>query len=97
VDDWAEWEFDVPAAGQYEVEVQQGCGRGSGGAEVAVEVAGQTLKFTVQDTGHFQQMIQRTIGTVTLPAGKATLAVRPQTKPGPAVMDLRRVVLRPAQ
>jgi hypothetical protein len=41
-------------------------------------------------------MIQRTIGTVDLPAGSATLAVRPQTKPGPAVMDLRRVVLRPA-
>jgi arylsulfatase A-like enzyme len=97
VEDWAEWEFSVPAAGEYEVEVQQGCGRGSGGAEVAVEVAGHVLKFTVQDTGHFQHMIQRTIGTVNLPAGQATLAVRPQTKPGPAVMDLRRIVLRPAR
>ncbi len=94
--DWAEWEFEVPAAGQYEVEVQQGCGDGSGGAEVAVEVAGQTLQFTVQETGHFQHMIQRTIGTVHLPAGKATLAVKPKTKPGVAVMDLRRIVVRPA-
>jgi hypothetical protein len=32
---------------------------------------------------------------VQLPAGKATLGVKPQTKPGGAVMDLRRVVLRP--
>jgi arylsulfatase A-like enzyme len=94
-DDWADWEFDVPAAGMYEVEVQQGCGEGSGGAEVAVEVGGRTLNFTVQETGHFQQMILRTIGTVDLPAGRATLAVKPQSKPGPAVMDLRRVVLRP--
>ena len=31
VEDWAEWTFDVPAAGVYEVEVQQGCGAGSGG------------------------------------------------------------------
>jgi hypothetical protein len=96
VADWAEWTFDVPAAGVYEIEVQQGCGDGSGGAEVAVEVGGKTLRFTVQETGHFQHMIQRTIGSVELSAGNATLAVKPQTKPGPAVMDLRRMVLRPA-
>jgi arylsulfatase A-like enzyme len=94
-DDWADWQFDVPAAGEYEVEVQQGCGPGNGGAEVAVEVAGQTHTFTVQETGHFQHMILRTIGSVKLPAGTATLAVKPRTKPGKAVMDLRRVVLRP--
>lgn len=95
--DWADWEFTVEKAGRYEVEVQQGCGAGSGGAEVAVEVAGQTLAFTVQDTGHFQHMILRVIGTVELPAGRQTLAVKPRTKPGVAVMDLRRVVLRPAE
>jgi arylsulfatase A len=94
--DWAEWEFDVPAAGEYEVEIQQGCGDGSGGALVAVEVGGERPEFTVQETGHFQQMIQRTIGQVKLEAGRQKLAIKPQTKPGPAVMDVRRVVLRPA-
>ena len=93
--DWAQWQFQVPAAGRYEVEIQQGCGNGSGGAEVHLVVADQTLPFTVVETGHFQLMILRTIGTVDLPAGPAVLEVRPQTKPGPAVMDLRRVVLRP--
>ncbi len=97
VGDWAEWEFEAPAAGAYEVEVQQGCGTGSGGAEVDVQVAGQTLTFVVQETGHFQSMILRMIGKVRLPEGKQTLAVRPRTKPGPAVMDIRRVVLRPAE
>ncbi|MBI4603943.1 MAG: sulfatase-like hydrolase/transferase [Planctomycetes bacterium] len=95
--DWASWEVDVARAGRYEVEVLQGCGEGSGGAEVAVEVAGGSLAFTVQETGHFQRFVQRTIGAVELPAGKATLAVRPRSKPGPAVMDLRRVVLRPVE
>lgn len=95
VDDWADWEFEVPATGKYEVEVQQGCGAGSGGATVDVEVGGKTLSFVVQDTGHFQHMIQRVIGQVELSAGKQTLAVKPQTKPGVAVMDLRRVVVRP--
>ena len=95
--DWADWTFDVPSAGTYEIEIQQGCGHGSGGAEVAVEVGGETFTFTVQDTGNFQQMIQRTIGQVQLSAGEQTLAIKPQSKPGVAVMDLRRVVLRPVQ
>ena len=93
--DWAEWEFDVPESGEYEVEIQQGCGDGCGGALVAVEVGGERLEFTVQETGHFQQMILRTIGQVKLEAGRQKLAIKPQTKPGPAVMDVRRVVLRP--
>ena len=93
-EDWASWDFDVAKAGRYEMEIQQGCS--GGGSEVAVEIAGQTLKFTVEGTGHFQNMIARTIGEVDLPAGRQTLAVKPQTKKGAAVMDLRRVVLRPA-
>ncbi len=96
-EDWADWEFEVKTPGRYEVEVTQGCGKGSGGAEVAVEIAGKTLNFTVQDTGHFQNFIQRTIGEVEMPAGRQTVAVKPKTKPGGAVMDLRRVVLRPVQ
>ena len=80
-------------AGRYEVEIQQGCN--GGGSEVAVEIAGQTLTFLVENTGHFQNMISRTIGEVDLTAGKQTLAVKPRNKKGGAVMDLRRVVLRP--
>lgn len=94
--DWAEWKFTPPAAGTYEVEIQQGCGQGAGGAEVHVELSGQApLKFTVVDTGHFQNMILRTIGQVELAGGEQTLAVKPQSKPGVAVMDIRRIVLRP--
>jgi hypothetical protein len=95
LNDWAEWEFHLAKPGMFEIEVQQGCGPGSGGAEVAVEVGNQALRFTVQDTGHFQSMIACTIGKVELTAGKHSLTVKPITKPGPAVMDLRRVVLRP--
>jgi arylsulfatase A-like enzyme len=93
--DWAEWKFTAPAAGLYEVEVQQGCGQGSGGATVDVEVAGATLPFTVVDTGHFQALVQVSVGTVELTAGEQTLALKPRSKPGAAVMDVRRVVLRP--
>ncbi len=95
--DWAAWDFSVSLPGRYEVEVQVGCGAGSGGSMVRINVAGQSLEWTVIETGHFQSMIQQTIGEVDLPAGPATLEVRPQSKPGPAVMDLRRVVLRPVK
>ena len=91
-EDWVSWDFAVASAGKYEVEVLQGCK--DGGSEVAVEVGGATLKFTVVGTGHFQNFIQKTIGAVDLPAGPQKLAVKPQSKQGAAVMDLRRVVLR---
>ncbi len=93
--DWASWDFDAAKAGKYEVEVLQGCS--GGGSEVAVEVAGQKLSFTVENTGNFQHFIMRTIGVVDLPAGKQTLAVKPQSKKGGAVMDLRQVTLRPVE
>ncbi|MEO8353636.1 MAG: sulfatase-like hydrolase/transferase [Chthoniobacteraceae bacterium] len=92
--DWVSWDFETPQPGRYEVELLQGCG-GEGGSEVAVKVAGQTLEFEVIPTGHFQNFISRTIGEVDLPAGSQTIAVKPKSKKGGAVMDLRRVVLRP--
>jgi len=94
-DDWVEWTFEFPSAGVYEVEVLQACGKGSGGSEVDFQVAGKTLAMKVQETGHFQYFVPRTIGTVQVDApGKATLTVRPRTKPGAAVMDLRRVTFK---
>jgi hypothetical protein len=94
--DWVSWDFTVRQPGTYSVEVLQGCGKGSGGSDVNVVVDGQVLSFVVQDTGHFQNFIPRTLGTIQLKAaGRYSLEVRPQKKPGVAVMDLRQVVLRP--
>ena len=93
VDDYATWEVAVERGGVYDVEVLQGCGTGQGGSEVAVSVAGQTLRFTVLDTGHFQNFVPRIVGRVKLSQGTHTLAVRPVTKAKDAVMDLRQVTL----
>ncbi len=94
-EDWADWTFDVARAGSFEVEVWQGCGKGNGGSDVAVEVGGRRFDFVVEDTGHFQNFTPRRIGRVELPAGKHVLAVKPQRKQGAAVMDVRRVLLLP--
>jgi arylsulfatase A-like enzyme len=95
-DDYVSWEFTVTRAGQFSVEVLQGCGKGQGGSEVELDFGSQKLRISVEDTGGFQNFKPRTIGTVTLEkAGRRTLVVRPIRKAGQAVMDLRAIALRP--
>lgn len=97
-DDYATFEFTAAGPGTFAVEVLQGCGKGSGGAEVELAVGDSKLTFTVKDTGGFQAFEARTVGTLRVAAaGRQTLTVRARTKPGPAVMDLRQVVLKPAR
>lgn len=106
MNDWVSWEFDVSAPGTYAVEVLQGCGAGSGGSEVEIAAtakgdggetgADQHLTFTVKDTGHFQNFVAREVGSFTFDhPGRYTLSVKPKTRTGVAVMDLRQVTLKP--
>ncbi|MCW1921465.1 cytochrome P460 family protein [Luteolibacter arcticus] len=94
--DHASWSFDVTRPGRFEVHVWQGCGKGSGGSEVEISAAGQGVRFTVEDTGHFQNFKERQVGTLSFEkAGPQKLEVRALSKPGAAVMDLRQMVLVP--
>jgi len=97
--DTAEWTFQSTAAGDYEIDILQGCGKGHGGSKVTLQIAGQSLDFVVEETGHFQNFIWRTLGSVTLKAGDAeepmSLKLKPQSKPGGAVMDVRAIRLCP--
>lgn len=96
--DWAEWRFEVTEPGTFYLDVYQGCGKGHGGSEVAVEVAGQRYTFEVLDTGHFQNFVQRRLGKIFLPqAGSYTLKVNPIMKAGGAVMDIRTIQLKPVK
>jgi len=95
-DDWASWEFTVSTPGSFTVEVLQGCGKGQGGSEVEVRVGEQVLKFTVEDTGHFQNFKPRDIGMVKVEkAGRHTLSIHAKTKAAAAIMDVRQVTLKP--
>jgi hypothetical protein len=95
-EDFAEWRLTVPNAGKFDVEILQACGTASAGSEVEIVIGKKTLTTKVEATGHFQRFVPRTIGTLTLEAGETTLTVRAKTKPGVAVMDLRRIVLKAA-
>jgi hypothetical protein len=95
-DDWVSWEFEISKPGRFRVEILQGCGTGSGGSEVDFAVGGKRLPVVVEETGGFQNFVRREIGTVEIEKpGRYTLTVKPRTKPGVAVMDLREVRLAP--
>jgi hypothetical protein len=98
--DTASWVFSVTKPGEFAIEILQGCGKGQGGSKVEIEVSDERQRvltpFTVEDTGHFQNFVARNIGAVTLDrAGEYTLVVRPVSRAGVAVMDLRQVRLLP--
>ncbi len=95
-DDWVSWDFVVEQPGRFDVEILQGCGTGSGGSKISLDVAGQTLHATVVETGGFQQFQARRIGSIEIDKpGTYTLSVKAESKPARAVMDLRRVRLLP--
>jgi len=97
VEDWCRWDLEIERPGEFEIELLQGCGKGSGGAEIEIAVGGRPFRHTVEDTGHFQNFVPRVVGTVTLGPGRHELTIKPKTKPGAAVMDLRMVTLRPVK
>ena len=98
VKDWCEWYCHIEQPGRFEIHVLQGCGKRQGGSEVAVTIGKQELRFTVEDTGHFQNFKDRKIGSVVISkSGKQTLQIRPVSKAANAIMDVRQVRLVPVR
>ncbi len=97
VNDWVSWDFILEKGGEFDVEITYACERGSGGSEFLVQVADQTLQGKVEETGSWTQFVTKMLGAVSLKRGRYTLAVRPVTKPGGAVMNLQRIRLIPKQ
>jgi arylsulfatase A len=95
-EDYATWEFEAIRPGTYRLEALIGCGNGSGGSVVHFTIGDQTRAVTVKETGGFQAFQPNDLGTITLEKpGRYELTVKPQSKPGAAVMDLRLVTLVP--
>jgi hypothetical protein len=94
--DLAEWELQVSKPGRYAVHVTLGCDSANAGSEVAVSVAGQEARFTVQDTGGFQQWKEIAVGELEISSkGTHHLRLVPLKKAKDAIMDVQHIVLRP--
>jgi hypothetical protein len=97
VRDWVSWDFTLDKAGEFEVELTYAADQGSGGAEFTVGGGAAPLSGKVKETGGWTTWSTDKLGVVELPAGKVTLSVKPKSKPGLGVMNLKSVVLRPVQ
>ena len=91
--DWAQWRFAVHSAGKFKLEVTQGCN--GGGSEVGVWIDDKEHKFTVVDTGGFQNWKALDLGEIELTKGEHLVSIKPNKKVGGAVMDINKVVLTP--
>jgi outer membrane protein assembly factor BamB len=96
--DWVSWDFKLNQPGTFQLDLTQACGNRSGGSKYQVTIGSETLTDTMPETGAFTNFVTRTIGKVSLAQpGSYTLSVKPITKPGQAVMDLRAVMLKPVR
>ena len=71
------------------------CKKEDAGSKIELNLAGQKLTQIVQETGE-KKFSPLVIGSVDLTrTGRHYLSIKPQSKPGSLVMDLRRVRLLP--
>lgn len=99
-EDTVSWNLSVPSAqtGAYKASLVYSCEPGSEGSTFVLEVNGVAsgVTGTVSKTNGWGDYQTLTLdGTLTLPSGKAVVRIKPLTKPGLAVMNLRQVVLTP--
>ncbi len=96
VADWVSWNVAIERPGKFNVVVEQGCGKDSGGSEYTIEIGDQKVSDRVQDTGSFAIFHIRNLGAITIDKpGDYRMSVKPTSKPGLAVMDLRTIWLKP--
>ncbi len=96
-EDWVSWEVVVDRDGEYEVEIEWANAPGSGGSEVLITFGSQKLTFVPEDTGGWKDFRRAVIGKVKLKAGRMMVSVKPQKMKSYAVMNLREILLRPAE
>ena len=95
--DWVSWDFLVTKPGTFEVEITQACAAGSGG-DYTVALGDQQLAAKAKETGNWDQYVTEKLGRLTLDKpGRFTLSLKPRSKTGEAVMNLRAVTLRSAR
>jgi len=95
--DWVSWDFVTRKPGKYDLELTYACTDGNAGSEYVVAVGKNKLAGKVDSTGGWKKFKTIKLGTVELAAGRHTLSVKPKTMPHGAVMNLRRIVLRPVE
>lgn len=93
--DWVSWPLAVPETGYFRVNITYGCDATGGGA-YTVEAGDEVLRAESRPTGGWFERVTDSIGTIHLPAGQTTVALRVEELSGVAVLDLVSIELVPA-
>jgi alpha-L-fucosidase len=93
--DTVEWEFEAVRS-EPRLEIELAAPDDSARAQFEIQVAGQSIKGTVPKTGSWSKFVKLDLGKVSIVApGKTKLVVKPLSKPGLGVMNLRAIRLKP--
>ena len=93
--DYAHWKIVVPQEGTYAVEIIYGATNAKN--QFAIAAGEQELKAKTVNTGGLREYKPQAVGQIALPKGIIQLAVKPAGELKGALMNLRRITLRPAK
>ena len=96
--DWIAWDFSADQAGDYVAELKYSCEDGSEGSTFAISLGDQKLNARIaKATGTWYDHAIVKLGHLAAGrTGRQTLTLKPQQKPGGAVMNLAWLRLIPA-
>jgi putative membrane-bound dehydrogenase-like protein len=96
-DDHAVWKLEGVKPGRYEVWMEWACPDDAAGNVLEIRVGERRLVHEVRSTGTWDRYELKPIGEIELGTGSDRLELRPAAAPRNALLDLRRIELRPAK
>lgn len=96
-EDIAEWQVEVPAAGNYQLSVTLAADANSAGDFYVVETQGSQTRTQVPDTGGYQNFKDQPSGQIALRAGLNRLILRPDGALIQELADIRGLRLVPVR
>lgn len=97
LEDYVTWDFQVPKAQRYRVDITYACEDNTAGGEYQVNIGQHQLRGQVKPTGSWTSFRTETLGEVFLSRGKYTVEVRPLAIPRGALMNLQSLRLIPLE
>ncbi|MFO0929347.1 MAG: c-type cytochrome [Gemmataceae bacterium] len=95
--DRAVWTVEVPRGGKFQVWLDHACDPANAGNTFVLEADAVLLRGKVESTGTWDDYRQKSVGTLTLPAGSHRLTMRPDGALRGAMIDLRSLRLVPVK
>jgi putative membrane-bound dehydrogenase-like protein len=93
--DRAGWTIEVPEPGKYAVWLDWACANDAAGSVLEINLGSQQIHYQVSGTGTWDDYAMKMVGNLELMSGVNRLEIRPAAAPRVALLDLRRIELRP--